>query len=119
MILLLIECFPRQLLQLFDASDNMMAMGVPAIRIMAMGFFLAVLGVAGSAVFQALGMGNYSLYLTIIRRVVLPLGLAYVFSLTGNLTLVWNAFILAEVLSAPLTIFLLHRIRKNILDKLK
>lgn len=117
-ILLLIECFPRQILQLFEASDNMMAMGIPAIQIMAVGFFLAVMGMVGSTVFQALGMGNYSMYLTITRQVVLPLGFVYGFSLTGNLTLVWSAFILAEVLSAPLTIYLLHRVRKNILNKL-
>lgn len=117
-ILFGIELFPRQLLGLFDASDNMLAMGIPAVRILAVGFFLSVLGVVGSTVFQSLGMGNYSLYLTLTRQVVLPLGLAYVFSHTGNLILVWLAFILAEVLSAPLTIYLLNRIRRNILNNL-
>lgn len=117
-ILLGIELFPRQLLGLFEASDNMMAMGVPAVRILAVGFFLSVLGMVGSTIFQSLGMGNYSLYLTLTRQVALPLGLAYVFSHTGNLMLVWLAFVLAEVLSAPLTLSLLNRIRRNILNNL-
>ena len=113
-----IELFPRQILALFDASSNMLTMGVPAIRIMAVSYFLYVIGAIGSTIFQALGKGNYSMYLTLTRQVILPLGFVYLFSLSGNLILVWCAFILAEFLSAPLTIYLLHRIRRDILNTL-
>lgn len=117
-ILLGLELFPKQILVLFDASENMFAMGTPAIRIMAAAYFLCVIGMIGSTVFQALGKGNYSMYLTLARQVAMPLGFVYLFSLSGNLTLVWCAFILAEILSAPFTIYLLRRIHRNILDSL-
>ncbi len=118
MILLGIELFPRQLLSLFDASESMMRMGIPAVRILAVSFFLSVLGMISSTTFQALGLGSYSLYLTLARQVVLPLGLAYLFAQLGNLSLVWYAFLLAELFSAPLTFILLHRVKKTILDPL-
>jgi len=117
-ILLCLELFPGQIMVLFDASENMIAMGIPAIRIMAAAYFLCVIGMIGSTVFQALGKGNYSMYLTLTRQVVLPLIFLYLLSTTGNLTYVWFAFVLAEILSAPLTVLLLNRAHKNILDKL-
>lgn len=117
-ILIGIELFPRQILALFDASSNMLTMGVPAIRIMAVSYFLCVIGAIGSTVFQALGKGDYSMYLTLTRQVAMPLGFVYLFSLSGNLTLVWCAFILAELLSGPMTIYLLRRIKRNVLNSL-
>jgi len=117
-ILLGLELFPRQILMLFDASENMVSMGIPAIRIMAAAYFLCVIGMIGSTVFQALGKGNYSMYLTFARQVAMPLVFVYLFSLSGNLTLVWFAFVLAEILSAPLTVYLLRRIQRNILNLL-
>lgn len=115
-VLLGLELFPGQILMLFDASENMLSIGIPAIRIMAAAYFLSVIGMIGSTVFQAMGKGNYSMYLTLARQVVLPLGFVYLFSLSGKLSLVWYAFILAEILSAPLTLYLLHRIRCDILN---
>lgn len=117
-ILLFIELFPGRILSLFDASETMVSMGIPAIRILAVGFFLSVLGMVGSTVFQSLGLGNYSLYLTLTRQVALPLGLAWLFSQWGSLTLVWYAFPLAEILSIPLTLLLLRRVYRDILNKL-
>jgi len=117
-VLLGLELFPQKILVLFDASENMVSIGIPAIRIMAAAYFLCVIGMIGSTVFQALGKGNYSMYLTFVRQVALPLMLVYLLSLSGNLNLVWLAFVLAEILSAPLTIYLLIRIQRNILNTL-
>ncbi len=117
-ILLLIELFPGPILTLFDASAHMLSLGIPAIRILAISYFLSVLGMVGSTVFQALGMGSYSMCLTLTRQVALPLGLAFAFTFTGSLNLVWCAFVLAEILSAPLTLYLLGRVRKNIISPL-
>ena len=117
-ILFCLEVFPVQILALFDASENMLSIGIPAIRIMAASYFLCVTGMIGSTVFQALGKGNYSMYLTLTRQVVLPLTFVYLLSATGKMTLVWCAFLLSEILSAPLTVLLLQRVRKHILDKL-
>lgn len=115
-VLLGLELFPGRILMLFDASAHMLSIGTPAIRIMAVAFFLSVIGMIGSTVFQAMGKGNYSMYLTLARQVVMPLGFVYLISLSGNLSLVWYAFILAEILSAPLTVYLLGRIRRDILS---
>ena len=117
-ILIGIELFPGQILSLFDALEHMITMGIPAIRIMAVSYFLFVIGAIGSPAFQALGKGNYSMYLTLARQVAMPLGFVYVFSLAGNLKLVWCAFVLAEILSAPLTLYLLRRVQRTILNSL-
>ncbi len=108
-ILFAIELFPRELLRLFDASDTMMSMGITAVRFLAVSFFLSVPGMISSTMFQSLGRGDYSLCLTLLRQAVLPLGLAFVFSKIGNLTLVWSAFVFAEVLSLPVAFYLLRR----------
>lgn len=96
----------------------MVDMGIPAIRIMAVSYFLCVIGMISSTVFQALGKGNDSMYLTFVRQVALPLIFVSVLTAAGSLTHVWYAFILAEVLSAPLCAFLMHRIQKDILQNL-
>lgn len=118
LILLVLEVFSRQILMLFDASENMLAMGIPAIRILAISYFLCIPGMIGSTVFQALGKGNYSMCLTLTRQSVLPLILVFLFTQAGDLALVWWAFVLAEILSAPVTFYLLRRINRSILDRL-
>ena len=111
-----LELYPDVVLNLFDASESMYAIGIPAIRIMAAAFLLNIIGTIGSTVCQSLGKGSYSMYITLTRQVVLPLGLVFCFTKIGILNYVWGAFVLSEIISAPVTYGLLYRVNRKILN---
>jgi putative MATE family efflux protein len=113
-----LELWPAQILRLFDASEYMTRIGVPAIRIMAFSYVISSFCFVMSALFQALGRGMYSMYLTLGKQAVLLL-LAAFFARTGNLNFVWTAFILTEFLLIPPGLYLLGRVRKRILNTLE
>jgi len=118
-ILLILELFPRQIMQLFDASEYMMGMGIPAVRIFGISCFLSVVGLVGATVCQSMGKGTYSLCISVSRQAAIPLLLAWLLSGTGRITLVWTAFVAAEILAAPMTGFFLRRIQKTVLDPMQ
>lgn len=112
------EVFPKALLHLFSASDSMLAIGVPALRIIATSFLGAALAITFSSVFQAFGKAVYSMTISLIRQIVVLLPVAYLFSLTGNLNLVWFCFPIAEVVAITLSTLFMQRIKRKILDKI-
>lgn len=97
--MLLFLIFPEFFLLMFDASEDMLAIGVPALRTISICFMTAAHNISVSAVFQALQRGIYSLIVSIARQAVILMPMAYLFSLTGNLNLVWFAFPLSEVIA--------------------
>ena len=106
---ILFQCFPRQLLSLFSASEHMMSMGVPALRIISIHFIIAAYGIVISSVFQALGDGMPSLIMSVSRQLVVLLPAAWLLSLTGEVNNIWWAFLIAEFVSAALcTIFFIR-----------
>lgn len=112
---LLIQIFPEFFLNLFSASDNMMSIGVPALRTISLCFIFAGYGIIVSTVFQALGKGVQSLIISICRQLVVLLPAAYLLSKTGELSYVWFAFPIAEIASLILsTVFLLTTYKKII-----
>lgn len=111
---LLLELFPGQILWLFDASETMLGIGIPAIRILAVAYLLSIYSMILSSAFQAFGKANYSMYLTILRQVVLLIPLSIIASWTGNLNLVWAAFVMAELAAIPIGKYLFHNVRKMV-----
>ena len=109
---ILLQLIPAQLLRLFDASENMMTIGVPALRIISISFIFAGYGIVCSAIFQSLGNGLYSLIISVFRQMVIILPVAIVFAELFGLNMVWWAFPIAEIFSVFLSTFLLHRIYK-------
>jgi len=114
----LFELFPAQLLGLFDASPAMLAIGVPAIRIIACSFLGAALGITFSSVFQAFGSAVYSMIATFVRQIVALLPAAYLLSLSGNVNAIWWSYLIAEVVSIIACIFFMHRIYKEKIEPL-
>ena len=106
---------PGLLLNLFAASDAMLAIGIPALRIICPHFLLAGIGIVLSSVFQALGNGVYSLIISVCRQLVVLIPVAWLLSRTGNVNMVWWAFLIAEVVSATLSLVFMARINKNII----
>ncbi|MDE7266693.1 MAG: MATE family efflux transporter [Lachnospiraceae bacterium] len=98
---LIMEIMPVKVLRLFNASEEMLGIGVTALRLLAISYFLSIAGLIFSAAFQGLSMGVQSMILTLGRQVVLPVIFIAVLSRLGNLPLIWLAFVLAEAVSIP------------------
>ncbi|MDE6107416.1 MAG: MATE family efflux transporter, partial [Oscillospiraceae bacterium] len=112
------EIFPAQLLGLFEASEEMLAIGVPALRTICTSFVFAGFGIVCGSVFQALGHGVLSMITSIVRQLVVLLPAAWLLSLSGRLELVWLAFPIAELFSVCLCIIFTRRIIKTVIDPL-
>ncbi len=101
---LVFQFFPTALLLLFNASEEMIALGIPALRIISISFLLASLSVILISMFQALGKSIYSLFVSIGRQLVILIPAAYLLSLSGKVELVWWAFPIAELIGCALSI---------------
>ena len=93
----LFQTIPDKLLLLFDASEEMLAIGTVALRAISFSYLLAGYCIVCGSVFQAFGRGMLSLIVSLVRQLFLLLPLAYLLSLTGRLDLIWYAFPLAEL----------------------
>jgi len=116
--LLLFQLFPKQLLSMFQASDTMLSIGVPALRIISLSFLLAGFGISCSSIFQALGKAVYSMCISIARQLVILLPAAYLLAQSGNVNLVWWAFPIAELVSVGATAFFLMKINRSIVSRI-
>lgn len=104
--LAVLELAPTWVLRIFDASDYMLQIGIPALRIMALAWLASIPALVTAAALQGLSMGMRSMILTMARQAVLPLAFAGIFSGFGNLNLLWVGFILAELLGIPAAVWL-------------
>ena len=111
--LLVFQLIPKQLLLMFDASDAMLGIGVPALRIMSLAFVFAGVGIASSSACQAFGYSVYSMLISIARQIVVLIPAAYLLSLTGVLRSIWFAFPIAEIFSLILSLFFLRTTLKK------
>ena len=116
--LAVMQIFPAQLLGIFNASDHMLSIGVVALRLISLSFVFAGYCIIMGSVFQALGNGVYSMVVSIVRQLVVLLPVAYLFSLTGNINLVWLSFPIAELFSVTLSTVFLFKINKEIISKI-
>lgn len=109
----LCQILPVQILKIFDASDNMLAIGVPALRIISFSFLIAPFSIVSSGTFQALGKGTFSLIISLIRQLIVILPLSYLLSRVMGMKGVWIAFPIAEIVAGILTIIYLRKLYKN------
>ena len=105
--------FPKELMMLFSPNEEMLRLGIPALRICSLCFILAAFDVIAIASFQSLGNGMYALYASFLRQLVLILPLAYVLSNMFGLEAVWYSIPLAELGCAFLDIYLMKKIYKQ------
>ena len=108
--LALFQLIPDVLLEMFNASPDMLTIGSTALRIISISFLFAGFCIVASSVFQALGRSIYSLLTSVARQLVIIIPVAYLLSLTGNLDAVWWAFPIAEIASMTLSVIFLKRV---------
>ncbi|WP_156907880.1 MATE family efflux transporter [Atopococcus tabaci] len=116
--LVIFQVFPVQLLSLFNASSEMMAIGVPAIRTISLCFVLAGFNILASTIYQAFGKGMLSLSVSVTRQLVVLVPLAYLFSLTGNIQAVWWSYPAAELVATALCVYFIRMLHKRVISQL-
>jgi putative MATE family efflux protein len=112
------QIFPRQLLSFFNASPEMVGIGIPALRIISLSFVFAGFCIVSGSVFQSLGKGMPSMVISTARQLVALLPLAYLMSSIGGLNAIWWAFPLAELVSLSLTVVYLRHYYINLIKPL-
>lgn len=117
--MLMFQSIPDKLLRLFDASEEMLRLGVPALRIISISFPLAGFGIGAGSVFQALGYSVYSMIISLIRQLVVLIPCAYAIGrMTGDVTGVWWAFVIAELVSLTASALYLRRVNRDVIRTL-
>ena len=111
--LLVFQLIPKELLLMFDASDAMLEIGAPALRIMSLAFVFAGIGIVSGSSCQAFGYSVYSMLISIARQIVVLIPAAYLLSLTGVLRSIWFAFPIAEIFSLIISLFFLRTTLKK------
>ena len=109
------ETMPATLLGLFEASEDMILMGVPALRIIGVHFLIAWFCIISGSLFQALGNGVYSLVVSVARQLFVLLPAAYILSKIGGLSAVWWSFPIAELASLTFSAIFLFSINRKII----
>ena len=107
------QLLPDVLLGIFNPTAEILRIGRSALRIISLAFPMAAIGIALSASFQALGDGIYSTITSLCRQMLVLLPAAWLLSLSGEVTLVWWAFPIAEVVSVAVTLFFYCRIYRR------
>ena len=116
---LLFQLIPQQILLLFVDKPETVKMGVAALKTISLGYLFSAFVFVVASVFQALGYGFHALLLQIVRQLAAALPLAYLFSLSGNVNMVWWAFPAAELLTAVAAFILFRSVNKKQLSVLE
>ena len=111
--LALFMIFPENLLRMFNASDAMLEIGVPALRIICLSFIFAGFCIVVGSVFQALGNGIYSLIVSAARQLLVILPVAAFLAKVGGLSAVWWAIPIAEIASVTFSSYFYRKIYKE------
>ena len=106
--LAVLEIAPAFVLRLFNASEHMMALGIPAVRLLALSWLISLPGLVVASASQGLSKPKRSMILNLMRQAILPVALAWGLKGFGNLNLIWVAFVAAEAICIPLCL-VFHR----------
>ena len=112
------EGIPQVLLGMFNASEDMLIIGVPALRIIGIHYLIAWFCIIFGTVFQALGKAVFSMIVSIMRQLVALIPAAYILAKIGGLHAVWWSFPIAEVISLAVTLFFFVKIYRSIISKI-
>ena len=106
------ECIPDRLIGLFSQDPAVLAIGVPAFRIIGLSFIPAVLSLMPPVFFQAIGAAGPSLLLSVVRQICCLIPLFWLFSKI-SLGATWFAYPLSEVITGSLGVaFYLRQLQR-------
>lgn len=109
---------PDRLLLMFEASEEMLEIGVNALRIIAIHYLIAWFCIVTGSLFQAVGKAMYSLYVSVARQLVVLLPAAYILAKIGGLSLIWWSFPIAEVMSLLISVVCMKLTYSKVINNL-
>ena len=112
------EIIPQTLLGMFNASEDMLKIGVPALRIIGIHYLIAWFCIVCGTVFQALGKAIFSMFVSIMRQLVVLIPAAYLLAKFGGLHMVWWSFPIAEVISLAVSLMFLRKVYGTIIKNI-
>ncbi len=110
---LIFMVYPDFLLKIFNASNELIELGVGALRILSISFIFSTIGLIFATLFQAIGRGKFSLWISLMRQLIIIIPLGIIFSRIWGLNAVWYSFIIAEAISGLFSIWLYVQVYKN------
>ena len=116
--IMLFQFIPDVLLRLFDASDHMLEIGIPALRVISLSFAFAGICIVISSSLQALGHGFLSMMISITRQLIILLPSAYILAKFGGILAVWWSFNIAEIASLTLSLLFFKHMYNKIIKHL-
>ncbi|MBR2852492.1 MAG: MATE family efflux transporter [Anaerotignum sp.] len=102
-----------QLLGIFNASEQMLSIGIPALRLISLSFLIAGFNIIRISTMQALGHGVISLVISVMRQLFVLLPSAFIFSRVWGLNATWMAFPIAEIAALFVTIYFWRKVYRN------
>ena len=117
--LIIFQTIPGFLMKaLFNASEHMLSIGEPALRIISLSFLFAGFCIVAGSVFQALGKAVFSMIVSIMRQLCALIPAAYILAKFGGLSVVWWALPIAEVISLIFSLSFLVVVNRSIIQKI-
>ncbi len=109
------QLFPGDILSIFSVDEQMMVVGVPAMRILSLSFLFAGICIVSGSVCQALGKSMYSFWVSFGRQLVALIPVALLLSwIFHDVKAVWWAFPIAEVVSLIMSLYFVRRVLKKL-----
>lgn len=117
---ILLQIFGRQIIGIFDVSEEVKNLSIQAVRIITFGYIFVGANVIFQGVFQALGEGIKSLVISAIRLIIVVIPLAYFLTtLPGAENIVWAAFPIAEVCGLIVSLIFMSGVSKNKISRIE
>lgn len=105
---------PKQILELFNTDPALLEIGVPALRIICLGFLISTFGIIYSGAFEALGLGFHSLVISLLRQFLIIIPLSFILAKFIGATGIWLSFPISEIIAAVVAIVLMKKTLKSI-----
>lgn len=112
--LILLQLLPAQIMQAFNASETMTAIGITALRITSTSFIFACVSIMVCYALQGLSIGIPSMLISTARQVIILLPLAYFLGKAFQVTGVWLAFPITEAIVMIISCIYLSKVLKKL-----
>lgn len=116
--LTLFQIFPKQLILWFKGTDEMVEIGVRAFKVISLGYPLAAISIVLSTAFQGMGEAHLSMIVSFFRQIIVLLPLAWLLGTFGALSMIWFAFIIAELIGVAMVVFFFKRLYQRKINQL-
>ncbi|MCD7708336.1 MAG: MATE family efflux transporter [Clostridiales bacterium] len=104
---------PGALIGIFTENSETVAIGAHALRIICAGFIVSAVSVTVSGTLEGLGKGVTSLVISVLRYVAIIIPAAFILSRFIAADGVWNAFWVAELVTAAVAALLFARVARR------